>query len=240
MQVIPAVDILDGSAVRLMKGDYARVREYGDDPVGIAEQFVDDGASLVHVVDLDAARGRSGAAAMIASLGRSGVAFQLGGGIRNARMAREAITLGARRVVIGSVLLGELSAASEIVDEVGADAVVAAIDVRDGRALGSGWTDGGIALTDALARVAGLEIQRALVTGIETDGTMDGPAVELFAEIREKLPGLRIIASGGVGSLEDVRFLSTSGIGVEAVIIGRAFYENRFTVPEAIKAAHHP
>jgi phosphoribosylformimino-5-aminoimidazole carboxamide ribotide isomerase len=237
MKVIPAVDILYGRAVRLMKGEYEAVTSYDNDPVAVAAGFVEQGATIVHVVDLDAARGRQRSEAILGDLGGAGIPFQLGGGIRTPEAAEEALSFGAERIVIGSVLLSGHSAAARIAAAVGPERIVAAVDVRDGRARGSGWTDGGLETTEVVSRLVDLGIERTLVTGIETDGTMEGPAVELFAHIRNLAPGLSMIASGGVGSLGDIRHLAASDIGIEGVIIGRALYENRFTLPEAIEAA---
>ena len=232
MQVIPAIDVLGGKVVRLRQGDYDQVAEYSDDPVSVAEQFVSDGAALVHVVDLDAARGRERSVDVVRLLGRAGIPFQLGGGIRTAEIATEAIELGARRVVIGSALLADGDAAGGIVRAVGPDAVVAAIDVRGGRAHGSGWLDDGVPVADVVEFVADLGVGRALVTAIEQDGTMEGPAIELLATVRALAPDLTLMASGGVGSLADLRNLRDCDAGVEAVIIGRALYEGRFTLSD--------
>ncbi|GMQ94050.1 MAG: 1-(5-phosphoribosyl)-5-[(5-phosphoribosylamino) methylideneamino]imidazole-4-carboxamide isomerase [Acidimicrobiia bacterium] len=237
MQVIPAVDVLGGRAVRLMQGDYGRVSEYDSDPGAVARRFVTGGATLVHVVDLDAARGRERSLDVLRSFGASGVPFEVGGGIRTAVAARESLEAGAERVVVGSALLAGGEVPREIVDAVGPHAVVAAIDVRRGRARGSGWLDEGVPLADVLVTIADLGIERALVTGIETDGTMEGPAWELLAQVRDASPDLALIASGGVGSIEDIRALSDSDLSFEAVIVGRALYEGRFTLPEAIEAA---
>jgi phosphoribosylformimino-5-aminoimidazole carboxamide ribotide isomerase len=237
MQVIPAVDILHGRAVRLMKGDYEAVTDYGDDAVDVAAGFVAQGAEIVHVVDLNAARGRERSLSILEGLRAAGVPFQLGGGIRTPEAAKTALCLGAARIVIGSALLGAHSGAEDIVDAVGPERIVAALDVRDGRARGAGWLDDGLEVADVISRLVDLRIARALVTGIETDGTMEGPAVEIFAHVRSLAPGLSLIASGGVGSLGDIRNLAASHIGIEAVIIGRGLYENRFTLPEAKTAA---
>lgn len=236
MKVIPAVDVLEGRVVRLIQGDYGRVREYGGDPVSVAERFRSDGAEIVHVVDLDAARGASRSVGVIRTLGTAGIHFQIGGGIRTAAIARESVDLGAGRVVIGSVLLAGGNAARAIVESVGSHAVVAAIDVRAGRARGSGWLDDGLLLADVLGVVADLGITRALVTAIDQDGTMEGPSLDLLEQVRELAPKIALIASGGVGSLDDLRSLRDSDAGVEAVIVGRALYEGRFTLPEAIAA----
>jgi phosphoribosylformimino-5-aminoimidazole carboxamide ribotide isomerase len=236
MQVIPAVDILHRRVVRLMKGNYEDATDYGGDVVAVATGFVEQGADIVHVVDLDAARGGQRSEAILGGLGAAGVPFQLGGGIRTPGAAETALGYGAERIVIGSALLGAHSEAARIVEAVGPERIVAAVDVRDGRARGSGWMDDGLEIAKAIARIVDLRIERALVTGIETDGTMQGPAVELFARVRNLVPGLSLIASGGVGSLGDIRDLAASDINFDAVIIGRAIYEDRFTLLEAIEA----
>lgn len=232
--MIPAIDVLDGRVVRLHQGDYDQVAEYGDDPLSVAEGFIAEGATLVHVVDLNAARGRERSIEVVRALGRSDIPFQIGGGIRSAEVATEAIELGARRVVLGSALLADGDAAHEIIQAIGSEFVVAAIDVRAGRAHGSGWLDEGVPLAEAMELVSDLGVARALVTGIEMDGTMDGPALELLAQVRALAPGLALIASGGVGSLGDLHALAFSDIGVEAAIVGRALYEGRFSLAEAI------
>jgi len=134
MQVILALDLLGGSVVRLIKGNYEDVTSYGYDPVATAAGFADEGAEMVHVVDLDAARGREPSNAVIRSLGAADVSFQLGGGIRSPEAAEAALDAGASRIVLGSALLGSLSGAERIVNAVGREQIVAAVDVRDGAA----------------------------------------------------------------------------------------------------------
>lgn len=238
MQIIPAVDLLDGAAVRLLRGDYGAVTGYGRDPAAIARGFVSQGAGLVHVVDLEAARGGQRQVDTVEAVLDAGVPIQLGGGIRTARDARWAVDAGASRVVVGSALVGPSDGpGADIVEAVGAEAVVAAVDVRDGRALGSGWLDGGSALGSVLDRIVRLGIPRMLVTGIERDGTMAGPDLDLLSEVRASAPGVALIASGGVGTLDDIGSLVGLGEPVEAAIVGRALYERRFTLGEAIDAA---
>lgn len=236
MQVIPAVDVLGGRAVRLLRGDYGRRTEYGFDPVSIAEGFVSEGAELIHVIDLDAARGRGRSPDLLGPLRVSSVPFQIGGGIRSVGAAVSAIEAGAERVVLGSALLAGDETSRDIVAAIGSGAIVGAIDVCGGRAKGSGWLDDGVLLEDALATVDELQIERVLITGIESDGTMQGPAWDLLARVRAALPDLALIASGGVGSIKDLQELSTSSLCFEAAIVGRALYEGRFSVSQAIAA----
>ena len=220
--------------MRLLRGDYDRVTVYDDDPVARARAWLDQGARLIHVVDLDAARGRPRDHATLERLASGGIAYQLGGGIRSASDALDAMDAGAERVVVGSAFTSGGGAADAIVGAVGADRVVAAIDVRDGRAVGSGWLDAGAALTTTIERVMHSGVRRALVTGIERDGTLEGPDVELLASVRAAAPELRLIASGGVGTLDDLKRLASGPVDVEAAIVGRALYEGRFGLPEAI------
>ena len=222
--------------MRLVKGDYDAVTEYSDDPVAVAARFVAEGAEMVHVVDLEAARGGGRSQEIVEALGEAGVPFQVGGGIRTPASATAALSAGATRVVVGSAILGTLPDAKRIIEAVGVETVVAAIDVRAGRARGSAWLDEGLRVSDAVERLGVLGVERALVTGIESDGTMTGPALELFSEVRELEPHLELIASGGVGTLADIRSLAASAVNFEGVIVGRALYENRFTLPAALEA----
>lgn len=237
MQFIPAIDVLDGAVVRLRHGDYDQVTVYGHDAAAVAADYVAAGAELIHVVDLGAARsgGDHDRTVLCRSLARHGVLFQIGGGIRDAATARTVVDSGARRVVVGTAAVADPAALAEIVDAVGPERVVGAVDVRDGRARGQGWEDDGSPMGEVLDRVAGLGIGWVLVTGITRDGTMEGPDLELLGEVRAGWPSLRIIASGGVGTLDDLRRLSAAGF--EAVVSGRALFEGRFTVEEAIAAS---
>jgi phosphoribosylformimino-5-aminoimidazole carboxamide ribotide isomerase len=162
-----------------------------------------------------------------------GAAIQVGGGIRTSEDARQEVDAGASRVVIGSVLVDDETEVRRIVDAVGPDRVVAAIDVRNDRALGSGWLDEGIEVKEMAARISRTGIQAALATGIDRDGTMRGPDLELLEKVRALLPDIELIASGGVGSLSDLATLASSDL-VDGTIIGRALYERRFTVEEAL------
>jgi len=233
MQVIPAVDVLDGRAVRLLQGDFDHVTHYGDDPTEVVRAWADDGASLVHVVDLGGARDGSLDHDLVARLGMLDVPIQYGGGIRTSEAAALVLEAGISRVVAGSALLGD--GAERFVSGVPRAAIVAAIDVRAGRARGSGWRDDGIDADRALDRIVQLGIATLLATGIETDGTMAGPDLALLRRVRSAAPDCRLIASGGVGSLEDLD--AVAAVGTDAVVVGRALYERRFTLVEAVHAA---
>ncbi len=228
IQIIPAVDVLGGEVVRLMHGDYDRVTVYAADPVTQARKWIDGGAALVHVVDLMGAKTGEPDAGLWESFAAAGVPFQVGGGIRTAELARRAFDAGAARVVMGTAAVWE----PEILSEVGDPArVVAAVDVKGGKATGAGWLDEGRDLGAVLDGLAEAGCMRMLVTGIRRDGTMEGPETELLRTVLAD-GRFAVIASGGVGTLDDIR--AVDDLGCEGVIVGRALYEGRFTVAEAV------
>lgn len=235
MYVIPAVDMLDGKVVRLRQGRYDEVTVYADDPARQLLSWGEQGAKIVHVVDLAGARDGNGDRAMWRRLGATGVAFQIGGGIRTRESAEAVIASGAARVVLGTAAVWDPELAAEIVDSVGADRVVAAIDVRAGKATGAGWLDEGRELADVLKDLTDAGVVRALTTGIATDGTLAGPDVALLDEVMSLAPEMALIASGGVGTLDDVA--AVARLDVEAAIVGRALYDDKFTFADAQAAA---
>ena len=187
MQVIPAVDVLEGIAVRLAQGDYDAVTRYSDDPISVVEDWAAKGAELVHVVDLEGARSGVPDFGLMMQLGSLNVPIQYGGGIRTPDTAEAALEAGLSRIVVGSALLD--GNAAKFVSRVDAEAIVAGIDVRQGRARGSGWRDEGMNADEALDRVLALGLRSVLATGIETDGMMTGPDLELLTRFRSVAPG---------------------------------------------------
>lgn len=228
LQIIPAVDVLAGKVVRLRHGDYDQVTVYAEEPVGCARDWIEQGAGLVHVVDLEGARTGRPDRRLWESMAAGGVAFQVGGGIRDAATARQALEAGAKRVVMGTAAVWD---PSELAQVGALDTVVAAVDVRSGLAQGAGWLDAGRPLAEVLVGLSGVGIGRILVTGIGRDGTMEGPDAELLEEVASD-GRFAVIASGGVGSLADLAVVER--IGCEAVIVGRALYEHRFTLRQAL------
>lgn len=233
MQVIPAVDVLGGEVVRLRRGDYGRVTRFAADPVAAAAGFVEDGAELVHVVDLEAARSGRGDPALWDALGRAGLPFQAAGGIRGSADARRALDAGAHRVVSGTTAVWDSDALAAIAGAAGG-ALVAALDVRDGVALGAGWTDRGRSLDDVLAAVGAAGVARVMVTAVAADGMLAGPDLPLVRSMAASA-GVPVIASGGVSTPDDLTALAATG--AEAAVVGRALYEGRFTLAEAMAAA---
>lgn len=228
--VIPAVDVLDGRVVRLLRGSYEDVTVYSDDPVARAAEWTAAGAPLVHVVDLAGARSGEPDPALWEGFAAAGVPFQVGGGIRTAATARRALEAGAARVVMGTAAVWSPELLTEVGDP---DRVVAAVDVRGARATGAGWLDAGRDVGDVLDGLAGAGVRRLLVTGIATDGTMEGPETALTAGMVAD-GRFAVIGSGGVGSVGDIAALAR--LGCEGVIVGRALYEGRFTLADALAA----
>jgi phosphoribosylformimino-5-aminoimidazole carboxamide ribotide isomerase len=226
--VIPAVDVLEGKVVRLLRGSFSEVTVYGDDPVAIGRAWIQSGAQLVHLVDLEGARSGRPDQSLWDRFAVAGVPFQVGGGIRDVATARAALGAGASRVVLGTAAVWN----PQILAEIGSPAqVVAAIDVADGEALGDGWSGEGLGLESVLEGLRANRVERMLVTSISRDGTMAGPDVSLVERVRALAPDMWLVASGGVGDLTDLRTLADAGC--EAAVVGRAIYEKRFTLEEA-------
>jgi len=238
IELYPAIDLRGGRVVRLLQGDYSRETTYGDDPVAIARSFADAGATWVHVVDLDAARSgspvnRSVVAAIAATLaGRARV--QTGGGVRTAADAEVLAAAGIARVVMGSAAVAEpeiVAAASEVVD------VAVGLDHRAGELAVHGWTEGsGVSLTDALGWFP--TAAAFVVTDIGRDGMLGGPDLDGLAAAAA-VATAPVIASGGVATLDDLRALAAVP-GIGGVITGKALYEGRFGVAEALAALAEP
>jgi len=231
-ELIPAIDVLEGNVVRLHQGDYEQVTVYASDPVATATEFVSAGAPIVHVVDLEGARRGEPNSGLRKSLAAAGVRFQIGGGLRNSAAVEAAVADGAARAVVGTTAVWDGDEVERMIAAVGTDRLVGAVDVSGGRALGAGWLDDGQPLVDVLAALAAAGLLRVLVTAIVRDGTMAGPDLLLLKAVRES--GLDVIASGGIAEISDLAAVADAG--ASGAIVGRALYEGRFTVAEAMAA----
>ena len=229
-ELLPAIDLLGGRVVRLRQGDFARETAYGSDPAAMARSFAEAGATWVHVVDLDGARAGEPrqlelVATVVAEL-RDLARVELGGGLRSASAVAGALGTGVSRVAVGTAALRNPAFAAEIVARHGADRVVASIDVRDGLALGEGWRTGapGLPAADAVAMLADAGVTAFEVTAIERDGLLEGPDLSILRSLVTLGRG-RIIASGGIASVDDV--LAAQAAGCAGAIVGRALYEGQ-------------
>jgi phosphoribosylformimino-5-aminoimidazole carboxamide ribotide isomerase len=241
MQLFPSIDLLGGQVVRLLRGNYDAETVYGDDPVAVARGFADAGAQWIHVVDLDAARDGGGAnlGAIEAICASVNARVQSGGGVRSIEDAGDRFSAGVHRVVIGSAAVES----PDLVDELVAmhpGRVAVGLDARVREVAIHGWTDEtGLDLVGLARRFAAIPGLGALVvTGIDRDGTLEGPDVEQLTDVLAAVP-TPLVASGGVGSLEDLRALARvkhEGRRFSGAIVGRAIYEHRFTVEEGIAA----
>jgi phosphoribosylformimino-5-aminoimidazole carboxamide ribotide isomerase len=234
----PAIDIRGGQAVRLLQGDYARETVYDADPVDAATRWTGEGAQFLHVVDLDGAK--AGAPQNLDAVRRIAAAvscpIQVGGGLRETESVAAALEAGAERVVIGTAALRDPEFLDEMLDR-HSDRVVVSVDARDSKVALQGWTEsGGKGVVEAVAELSSRGVARFLCTAIEVDGTMEGPALDQLNLIATATDA-QVIASGGVGDLSHLEALVREALpNVEGVIVGRALYESRFTVSEAIAA----
>jgi len=233
LTLLPAVDVADGQAVRLVQGAAGTETAYGD-PVEAALAWQDGGAEWIHLVDLDAAFGRGSNAELLADVvARLEVAVELSGGIRDDESLTRALATGAARVNIGTAALEDPDWCDRVVGEYG-ERVAIGLDVRGRTLAARGWTRDGGDLFEVLARLNKAGCARYVVTDILKDGMMRGPNLDLLRDVCAHTSA-PVIASGGVSTLDDLRALATlEAAGVEGVIAGKALYAGAFTVPEAL------
>jgi len=238
MLILPAIDLKGGVAVRLLRGDFGAVTEYGD-PIEVLRDFAMAGAKWVHIVDLDGAK--AGAPVqydLIATLvNEAGLNVQTGGGIRTRAHVEGLLEVGAARVVVGSAAVRDPEAVGSWIAQLGAERVCVALDVRRAaqgwEVATEGWTaSGGKTLEEVLSAFPVGALRHVLVTDISRDGALTGSNVELMQAISQIRPDISFQASGGVASLDDLRAQRAAGAG--AIIIGRALYERRFTLEDAL------
>jgi 1-(5-phosphoribosyl)-5-[(5-phosphoribosylamino)methylideneamino] imidazole-4-carboxamide isomerase/N-(5'phosphoribosyl)anthranilate isomerase len=235
LTLLPAVDVADGQAVRLVQGAAGTETGYGD-PLAAALAWQAAGAEWIHLVDLDAAFGRGSNAALLASVvARLDIAVELSGGIRDEGSLAAALATGCTRVNVGTAALESPDWVRAAIAEHG-DKIAVGLDVRGNRLAARGWTRDGGDLDETLARLEADGCSRFVVTDVTKDGTLTGPNLDLLRTVcaRTSRP---VIASGGVSSLDDLRAIATLvPDGVEGAIIGKALYAGAFTLPEALKA----
>jgi phosphoribosylformimino-5-aminoimidazole carboxamide ribotide isomerase len=235
MILLPAIDILEGKAVRLAKGDFAARTEYDDDPLEAAKRWVADGARSLHVVDLDGAR--SGTPQNLADVERianaTDVPVQVGGGLRSIDAVQAAIDAGAARVVLGTAAYTDVDFIDDVIAAHG-DHVVVSVDVRGGKLAAEGWTEQTeIPAESVIERLSGRGVRRFVYSSIERDGMLEGPNLSEVQRVAHTVRGT-FVYSGGIGSLDDLHALvALREVNLAGVIVGKALYERRFDVAQA-------
>ncbi len=231
MELIPAIDIIEGKCVRLTKGDYDTKKVYGD-PLEMAQKFEDLGLRRLHVVDLDGAKSKHvvNIAALKAITTHTSLVVDFGGGVKTDEDLEKAYEAGATLVTVGSIAITEPERYLGWLERYGADRLILGADVRNGRVSINGWKeDSDVSLEDFLERYMKAGTKNVLCTEISRDGTLEGPAIELYQSIMKRYPECHLIASGGVGSTEDI--LALEAAGIPAVVFGKAFYEGKIKTP---------
>jgi phosphoribosylformimino-5-aminoimidazole carboxamide ribotide isomerase len=236
VKLFPAIDLLGGLAVRLEEGKRDRATVFHDQPLALVGELARDGADRLHVVDLDGAFGEPRQLALLASIiSASPIPVEVGGGIRDRDAIDSVVALGAAFVVLGTAAVRS-PALVEQACRAYPDRIIVAVDARDGIVAVEGWTvSGGITARELTARAASWGAAAVLYTDVARDGLTGGPNVEATAALARDTE-IPVIASGGVGSLDDIAALRDAGI--PAVVVGRAIYEGRFSVADAVRTAH--
>jgi phosphoribosylformimino-5-aminoimidazole carboxamide ribotide isomerase len=236
MQVIPAVDLMNGNVVRLSRGDPATAKAYSQwgTPVQVALKWKAEGAKRLHIIDLDAAFGRGNNLQVIRKIAEAAaLPIQVGGGIRTVEAAEKLLTAGISHVILGALAFTEPGAIAKIQGKFGTESVIVALDNKDGKVMVEGWqTATAFTMAKALEKFAQLGVNTFLITSIAKDGMLQGPELEPLREACKR-PGVNVIAAGGIGSLYDLALLKCAG--AEAAVVGKALYEGRFTLEEALK-----
>lgn len=238
LELLPAVDVADGKAVRLTQGEAGSETDYGS-PLEAAQTWIDAGAEWIHLVDLDAAFGRGDNRAIIREVvnASSSVKIELSGGIRDDASLEAALEAGATRVNLGTAALENPEWTERVIAKFG-DAIAVGLDVRGTTLAARGWTREGGDLWEVLARLEGAGCPRYVVTDVTKDGTLKGPNVELLREVMQRT-SKPVVASGGISSLQDIRDLhALVADGLEGAILGKSLYANKFTLQEALAIAN--
>lgn len=235
IELIPAIDLIDGKCVRLTKGDYNQKKIYNENPVEIAKGFEEMGFKRLHVVDLDGARSKHivNVDVLKAITTETNLIVDFGGGIKSEGDIEKAFANGASMVTIGSIAVTQPELFLKWLDQYGAEKLILGADVKNGMISINGWKeDSAEQLLPFLKKYIDHGVKNVLCTEISKDGTLQGPALQLYQEIMVAYPQLHLIASGGVSSNEDIIALDQAGI--PAVVFGKAFYEGKINIPELL------
>jgi 1-(5-phosphoribosyl)-5-[(5-phosphoribosylamino)methylideneamino] imidazole-4-carboxamide isomerase/N-(5'phosphoribosyl)anthranilate isomerase len=237
LELLPAVDVADGKAVRLTKGEAGSETDYGD-PVEAAMTWINAGAEWIHLVDLDAAFGRGENRALLREVvaASSAVKIELSGGIRDDASLEAALEAGATRVNLGTAALEDPAWTARVIERFG-DAIAVGLDVRGTTLAARGWTKEGGDLWEVLARLEDAGCPRYVVTDVTKDGTLKGPNIELLKDVMART-SKPVVASGGISSLQDITDLrALAPAGLEGAILGKSLYAGKFTLEQALEIA---
>lgn len=233
IEIIPAIDIINGECVRLSQGDYAQKTTYFKDPAEVAERFRDAGIRRLHLVDLDGAKSAEpkNLAVLEKVAARTGMDIQYGGGIKSAEALRAVFNSGANRAICGSVAVTQPEAFRGWLKEFGAAKIILGADVKNGFVATHGWLESSEVSAETLVgQFAGDGLSQVICTDISKDGMLAGPAFDLYEELQGRFPEIDITVSGGISSLGDI--LKLNEMGLRSVIVGKAFYEGRITLKQ--------
>ena len=233
MQIIPAIDLINGQCVRLTEGDFTRQTTYDSDPLAVARRFEQAGVRRLHLVDLDGARARRPVnLPVLARLARyTGLRIDFGGGLQSEDAVRQAFDAGAAQITAGSIAVREPALVGEWLRRFGADKIIMGADFRDDRIAINAWAEQGErTLTEFVAGYLAAGATTFICTDVSKDGKLQGPALATYGELRRQLPQAQLVASGGVTTLADVEALAE--IGMHGAIIGKAIYEGTLTLEE--------
>ena len=236
IELIPAIDIINGQCVRLTKGDYDQKKVYNDDPAAVAKEFEQLGFQRLHIVDLDGAKSKHivNDAVLRSITTETKLIVDFGGGIKTEEDIEMAFEAGASMVTVGSIAVTKPALFIQWLDKYGADMMILGADVRNGMISINGWKeDSKEELLPFLKKYIDAGVKNVLCTEISKDGTLQGPAVTLYKEVMKAYPQLHLIASGGVSQKEDIEELEREGI--PAVVFGKAIYEGRIDLKELLK-----
>lgn len=230
IQIIPAIDIIEGKCVRLTQGNYQRKKEYGD-PLEMAKQFEDHGLGRLHLVDLDGARGKRVVNYRILEkiASKTSLVIDAGGGLRSQEDVRIIFESGAHMITGGSIAVKDREVFIDWLRRYGPEKIILGADFKTGKIAVSGWhEETSLDLMEFINGYCEEGIEKAICTDIQKDGMLEGPSMEMYTRIKRGQPSLFLIASGGISSIEDIEYLNEKGIN--GVIVGKAIYENKISL----------
>lgn len=236
MRIIPAIDIIDGKCVRLSQGDYDTQKIYNEDPLEVALEFQDHGIQYLHLVDLDGAKAGNiiNHKVLEKLANRTDLQIDFGGGIRTSEDVRIALESGAKQITGGSIAVKDRDMFLSWLQQYGSDKIILGADARDRKIAVSGWLDSTEEkLSDFVRTYQKQGVQYVISTDIAKDGMLQGPAFDLYKELMEEVPQIKLIASGGVSTMKDLEQLAEAGL--EGAIVGKAIYEGHITLKELSK-----